>query len=79
MDLDAIGAFVTAALSNRLIAGAVSGAMAAAAADYGAFRTWKSVQDALAYNWGVAAWRWFQGAVMGAVGALGLAPFQNTP
>jgi hypothetical protein len=77
MELETIRAFASAALSNRIVAGAVSGALSAAAADYGAFRSWKSVQEALAYSWGVAIWRWFQGAVIGAVGALGLAPFQD--
>ena len=77
MDVDAVQAFVVRALSNRIVAGAVSGALSAAAGDYGAFRSWKSVQEAMAYNWGLALWRWFQGAVVGAVGALGLAPFQD--
>lgn len=77
MDVEVLQAFAVKALSNRVVAGAVSGALSAAAADYGAFRTWKSVQEALAYSWGLACWRWFQGAVFGAVGALGLAPFQD--
>lgn len=66
-----------AVLSNRYVAGAVSGALSAAIIDIQAFRSWKNVQEALAYDWGVAIWRWFQGAVLGVVGAAGLAPFQE--
>lgn len=57
--------------NNKYVMGAVSGVIAAAAVDYGAFRSWKSVQDALAYNWKLAAWRWCQGAVAGVITAAG--------
>lgn len=53
--------------------GALTGAGGAARADYHAFKTWNSVADAKAYNWSVAAWRWFQGAVTGAVGGVTVA------
>ncbi len=49
---------------------ALKGALVAAAVDFGAFKKWKSFDDALKYEWGLAIWRWFQGAVVGvAVGA----------
>lgn len=50
----------------KVLHGAVSGALAAALVDYHAFMTWKSVQDAMKYDWGTAAFRWLQGAIMGA-------------
>ena len=59
-------------LAHPLVQGAITGFIGAAAADYAAFRSWKSVDDARAYDWGVAAWRWFQGVVGGVVGALGI-------
>ena len=52
--------------------GAVSGLVAAAAVDLAAFRSWKRVQDVLAYDWQIAIFRWVQGAVLGAVAAVGL-------
>ena len=52
--------------------GAITGFVAAAATDLHAFKMWKSVDEAKAYQWGVAAWRWFQGAVLGALTAAGL-------
>lgn len=55
-----------------IVAGAVSGILGAAAADFAAFRSWKNVHDAASYDWQTAAWRWFQGAVIGAAGGAGL-------
>ncbi|MBI1332711.1 MAG: hypothetical protein GC165_07505 [Armatimonadetes bacterium] len=52
--------------------GALGGALTAARVDYSSFKTWKSFKDAYAYDWGLASWRWFQGAVIGAVTAGGL-------
>lgn len=59
-------------MGNRIVAGAVAGAVAAAVVDFRAFQSWKSAQEALTYDWGVAAWRWLQGAVSGAVAAAGV-------
>lgn len=59
-------------LHNPIVQGAISGVVAAAAVDYQAFRNWKSFQDAASYSWGTAAFRWFQGAVAGAVTAAGI-------
>ena len=51
--------------------GALSGLLGAAAVDFQAFRSWKSFNDAHNYQWAIAAWRWLQGAVVGAVSAAG--------
>lgn len=50
---------------NKLLTAAIAGAVAAAATDIAAFRSWKSFDDAVRYDWGLAAWRWFQGAIVG--------------
>lgn len=63
---------MTAWVHYPIVAGAISGLMAAAVVDLHAFRSWHSFQDARAYDWGVASWRWFQGAITGALAALGM-------
>lgn len=60
-------------LANKYVAGALAGFIAAAVVDINAFRTWKSVDEALAYNWRVASWRWLQGAISGVLMAAGIA------
>ena len=55
-----------------IVMGAIVGAASAAKIDYSSFRSWKSFRDAYTYDWGTAAWRWLQGAVIGAVGVSGL-------
>lgn len=60
-------------LVNKLALGALSGFGGALLIDYAEFRKWKSVQEFISYNWGVAAFRWVQGAVGGVVAAAGLA------
>lgn len=54
------------------VRGALVGVGTAAVVDYGAFRSWKSWDDAMTYEWRTAAWRWFQGSVIGALTGLGL-------
>lgn len=54
---------------SAFVTGAVSGILAAAAVDFGAFRSWKNFDQARTYDWGLAAWRWFQGFVGGGLGA----------
>ena len=54
-----------------VLSGAFGGWMTAVKVDYNAFKSFKSFNDATKYNWGVALWRWFQGAVIGGVGAAG--------
>ena len=56
----------------KMVTGAASGLGAAALVDFAAFRSWKSFNDVAAYNWQIAAFRWFQGAVTGVVAALGV-------
>jgi uncharacterized membrane protein len=59
-------------LHNPIVHGAITGAAAAAAVDLHAFATWKNMSDLKSYSWGVAAFRWFQGAVIGAITAAGM-------
>jgi hypothetical protein len=59
-------------MQNHIVQGAINGVMAAAVIDLQAFRNWKSFNDAAEYQWGTAAFRWFQGAVVGALTAAGL-------
>jgi hypothetical protein len=56
-----------------IVTSALSGALAAARIDYVAFQKWQTPDEAWAYNWKIARWRWFQGAVTGAVPATGIA------
>ena len=58
--------------TNIILAGALSGLVTAARVDYEAFKAWKDVNELLNYNWGLALWRWFQGAVIGAVTMAGV-------
>jgi len=59
-------------LSNPIVQGAIAGAIAAASVDLSAFRAWKRWNDILSYDWRVATFRWFQGAVLGALGVAGV-------
>ena len=59
-------------LASPFVQGALSGLLAAALVDFGAFREWKSFDDFRVYGWRLAAWRWFQGAVVGVVTAAGI-------
>lgn len=64
--------YVHVALANPYVRGAVSGLLAAAVVDFHAFLGWKSFDDTTKYDWKTATFRWFQGAVAGAVAAAGL-------
>ena len=59
-------------LAHPIVKGAIAGAVSAATVDFAAFRAWKSFSDAATYGWITAAFRWFQGAIVGAVTAAGL-------
>ena len=59
-------------LQNGIVRGAIAGAVAAASVDIAAARAWKSFSDVHSYQWGLAAFRWAQGAVFGALTAAGL-------
>ena len=63
---------MTDLLHSPIVRGALSGLTAAALVDFAAFSSWASVHDAMVYNWSLAMWRWFQGAVIGAVTAAGV-------
>ncbi len=58
--------------------GGVSGLLTAATVDFQAFRAWKSFDDAASYGWSIAAFRWIQGSVIGALTGAGLFGLQNT-
>lgn len=51
--------------------GAIGGVLSAARVDYAAFRSWDEWTDVVSYSWRLASWRWFQGALIGALGVLG--------
>ena len=59
-------------LSLPLVRGAIAGILTAAVVDFHAFQNWKNFDEALHYDWRLAAFRWFQGAVMGALTGAGL-------
>lgn len=59
-------------LNNPYVRAALTGVLAAAAVDIAAFRSWKSIDDALSYSWNLALWRWGQGAIVGLISAVGL-------
>lgn len=63
---------VQAFLAYPVVQGAINGLIGAAAVDIAAFRAWKNVHQAASYDWGTAAWRWFQGAALGGLTGLGL-------
>lgn len=62
---------VHAAAHHPVARGAAVGVVTAAAVDIAAFRSWKSFDECRAYDWKVAAWRWFQGAVIGGMTGFG--------
>lgn len=55
-----------------ILKGAIAGLIAAAAVDIQAFRSWKSFDEARNYSWPLAAWRWAQGAILGAMMVAGI-------
>jgi hypothetical protein len=50
-----------------LLRGALTGVVSAAAVDFHAFRACKNYDEFVKYDWRTAAFRWVQGAVVGAV------------
>lgn len=54
------------------IHGALTGWVGAAAVDFHAFLSWKSIDDAKQWNWRLALLRWTQGLVGGAISGAGL-------
>lgn len=67
---EAVGMFFAAHPGVFLaLVGAGTGFASAAKTDFDAFRKFKSVDEFATYSWSVAAWRWVQGAFVGAVTA----------
>lgn len=56
--------------------GAFTGALGAARADYQAYISWDRWQDFQSYDWRLASFRWVHGAIVGAVGGVGLVAAQ---
>ena len=54
---------------HHALLGAAGGLVPAAREDWRAFKTWQDWHVAAEYNWNTALWRWFQGALIGAVSA----------
>jgi hypothetical protein len=54
-------------------AGIISGLIASVSVDYAAFRSWRSWHDFAVYSWGIATFRWFQGAIVGGLTGIGYA------
>ena len=52
-------------LQIPIVRSILTGVLVAAAVDFQAFRSWQSWDDAASYGWGVAAWRWCLGGVVG--------------
>lgn len=55
---------------NPIVRGVLIGMFTAAVVDFQAFRSWQSWNDAARYGWGVAAWRWLVGGMVGLLGSL---------
>ena len=58
---------------TKVLAGAGSGFLAAFVVDLGAFRSALQTDSWRKFDWKIAASRWAQGAISGALGAFGLA------
>lgn len=54
-------------LHQPVVQAVLTGALAAGAVDFAAFRSWKTWHDVETYQWKVASFRWFQGAIVGLV------------
>jgi hypothetical protein len=63
---------VTAYLQHPIVVGAIGGAVGAARADFKSFKAFQSIDEFLAYDWKIAAFRVVQGAIIGAVMGAGL-------
>lgn len=60
-------------LKTPMGVGILGGILTAARVDYAAFKAWRSWHDFQTYSWGVATFRWVQGAIIGALTSTGLA------
>ena len=58
-------------MEHKVTAAVIGGIAGAARQDWEAFQTWQSESEAKAYDWKLARWRWFKGALTGLVFGLG--------
>jgi hypothetical protein len=66
---------MTQFLHEPVVRGIISGIAAAAVVDFHAFMSWHEFADVKKYAWGTAAFRWLQGAIMGAITGAGFSAF----
>lgn len=59
-------------LTRLFVSGAISALLPVAWVDFKSFRAWKNLEEARKYDWGLAAWRWFQAIVVGGVLGIGV-------
>lgn len=59
-------------LHNSFVRSAIAGLVAAAIVDVHAFMKFQDVREFAKYSWGIAAFRWVQGAVGGLITAAGI-------
>ena len=56
-------------LTHPIVQAALLGLLSAAVVDFQAFRAWKSFNEIKQYSWGLALFRWVQGAALGILSA----------
>lgn len=56
---------------NKIVSGALAGAVSAAVVDLDAFKKWQTVKEFQTFDWKLAALRWLKGAVFGALAGAG--------
>jgi hypothetical protein len=60
-------------LRQPLVQAVIGGVIVAAVEDIAAFRRFESFDEAKAYRWDIALWRWFRGGTVGLLTGLGIA------
>ena len=56
---------------NKIVSGALAGAVSAAVVDLDAFKKWQTVKEFQTFDWKLAALRWLKGTVFGALAGAG--------
>lgn len=56
---------------NKIVSGALAGAVSAAVVDLDAFKKWQTVKEFQTFDWKLAALRWLKGAVFGPLAGAG--------
>ena len=59
-------------MQTAILHGILAGFLSSIVIDLSAFRSWKTADEALSYDWRTAIWRWFQGSVTGALTGAGI-------